>query len=526
MTRGTTEEHSPAPASADMPGIARGGLLNLAGAGISAVTGVVLTIVVTRALSKDDAGIFFTLTSLFLLAETVACLGTGTGLVYFTARLRSLGRPQLVRGFQRVGVLPVLALSLAVAAGMVLAAGAVAGVVGDTSADVRTAVLVMAVLLPVAALSDTLLAATRGHAAMRPTVVLERVGRPLVQLALVAVALVSGSVAVVAGAWVLPWVVTAVLAWRWLSRLQRHLPAPERPSRGTWREFWSFTWPRAVNSLAQIALQRLDIVLIAVLIGPAEAAVYTAATRFLVVGQLSSTAVSSAAQPRLAGLLAVDDRRSAGTVYRSATAWIVLLTWPLYLLCAVFADVVLSVFGAGYEDGRPVVLVLTAAMLVATACGMVDMLLNMAGRTTMTLVNSVVAVCVMVGLDLVLIPAMGILGAAVGWAAAIVVNNLLPLAQLVVVLRLHPFGRATLTAGALAAVCFGLLPAAARLLLPGESAAALAAIALGAAVYGTACLRWQARLGLPALSELRPRASRPSPAGSFPDGASTGGEPR
>ncbi|GAA3172009.1 hypothetical protein GCM10010531_26800 [Blastococcus jejuensis] len=524
MTRGTTEEHTPELPTADMPGIARGGLLNLAGAGISAATGVLLTVVVTRALSKDDAGIFFTLTSLFLLAETLACLGTGTGLVYFTARLRSLGRPELVRGFQRVGMLPVLMLSLAVAAGMALAASALAGVVGDSSADVRTAVLVMAVLLPVAALSDTVLAATRGHAAMRPTVVLDKVGRPLVQLALVAMALVSGSVAVVAGAWVLPWLVTAVLAGRWLSRLQRQLPASAQSSRRTWREFWLFTWPRAVNSLAQIALQRLDIVLITVLIGPAEAAVYTAATRFLVVGQLSSTAVSSAAQPRLAGLLAVDDRASAGAVYRSATAWIVLLTWPVYLLCAVFADAVLSLFGAGYDAGRTVVLVLAGAMLVATACGMVDMLLNMAGRTTMTLVNSVVAVAVMVGLDLVLIPSLGILGAAIGWGAAILVNNLLPLAQLMYLLRLHPFGRSTLTAAALAATCFGLLPAATRLLTGGDTTASLTAIALGVAVYAAACLRWHARLGLPTLSSLRPRASRPSPAG-IPDRVTTGGRP-
>jgi hydrogenase-4 component E len=43
-------------------------------------------------------------------------------------------------------------------------------------------------------------------------------------------------------------------------------------------------------------------------------------------------------------------------------------------------------------------MVLAGAMLVATACGMVDMLLNMAGRTSWTLANSLVALAVMVAL--------------------------------------------------------------------------------------------------------------------------------
>jgi O-antigen/teichoic acid export membrane protein len=149
-------------------------------------------------------------------------------------------------------------------------------------------------------------------------------------------------------------------------------------------------------------------------------------------------------------------------------------------------------------------------MLVSTACGMVDMLLNMAGRTSWTLANSLAALTVMVVVDLLLIPRMGILGAGIGWAAAILTNNALPLSQLVRTLGLHPFGRATLSAGALTVACFGVLPLLARLLLPGDAVAAVTAVALGAACFLACCLRWRAALGLPPLSALRPRTSRPS----------------
>ena len=64
--------------------------------------------------------------------------------------------------------------------------------------------------------------------------------------------------------------------------------------------FWRFTGPRALANLAQITIQRIDIVLVAIMLGPAAAAVYTAATRFLVPGQFANTAISMSAQPRFA----------------------------------------------------------------------------------------------------------------------------------------------------------------------------------------------------------------------------------
>ncbi len=43
--------------------------------------------------------------------------------------------------------------------------------------------------------------------------------------------------------------------------------------------------------MCQIAIQRADIIIVAALISPSAAAVYTAATRFVVLGQFSSMAI-------------------------------------------------------------------------------------------------------------------------------------------------------------------------------------------------------------------------------------------
>jgi O-antigen/teichoic acid export membrane protein len=272
--------------------------------------------------------------------------------------------------------------------------------------------------------------------------------------------------------------------------------------------YWRYTGPRALSSLAQMAVQRVDIVLLGALRGLSDAAVYTAATRFLALGQLSGQALSTAVQHRLAEHLARGDRAGAGKLYQTATGWLVLLAWPAYLLFAVFAEPMLALFGEGYGAGRWVTVYLALTMLVATGCGMVDTVLNMAGKTAWTFYNALAGTVVNVVANLLLIPPYGIFGAAIAWSLAILVNNIVPLAQLHRVMGLHPYGRGTLTAAALAVGCFGVPPLLARAAFGAGPLVLCAVAAAGTLVYAAAAWRLRRVLELDALRSLRRRKGR------------------
>jgi O-antigen/teichoic acid export membrane protein len=262
------------------------------------------------------------------------------------------------------------------------------------------------------------------------------------------------------------------------------------------RGFWRFTVPRGLSTLAQITIQRIDIVLVAIMKGPGEAAIYTAATRFLVVGQLGNAAISMAAQPRFTEMFAVGDRRGANIVYQATTAWLIILTWPLYLLTVIYGPELLAIFGESYRAGDSVIVVLGLTMLLATACGQVDMVLNTTGRSSWSLANGLLAVTINVGLDLFLIPQYGILGAAIGWAVAIVITNLVPLAQVAAVVRLHPFGRGTFIACALSTACFAAVPLAVRALAGDSLIVSACAVAAGGLLLAAGLWRFRHVLAL------------------------------
>ncbi len=501
------------PARVGLAGVARGGLANLAGAAVAGLAGFGVTWLVARGLGPSEAGGFFAATAGFVLAGTLAKLGTQTGLVYFIPRLRAAGARRQLWDCLRVGLGPVAVAAVFAGVFLWTAAPALARWTHRDGAHGYVEQLrALAVFLPLGALSDTLLAATRGWRSMRPTVLVDRLLRPTVQLGLLAALCLAGSrmPPMYTLAWAVPYLPSALLAGYALYRL---LPAPrgraEPPFDGG--AFWRFTAPRAVASLAQLALQRVDVLLLAALAGLRAAAVYAVAGRFIVLGQFANQAISQAVQPRLAELLATGDRRGANRLYQAATGWLVLAAWPLYLGTAVFASVYLGLFGHGYRGATAVVVVLACAMLVATGCGMVDNVLSMAGRTSWNLANVVTALGVQLAIDLPLIPRLGALGAAIGLATAIVTNNLVPLAQVAGVVKLHPFGRGTVAAAALALACFGALPLGLVALLGANPTSVALAVLGGGAGYIAGAARLRRALGLAAFAAaVRRRAGKGS----------------
>ncbi|MCA1682546.1 MAG: oligosaccharide flippase family protein, partial [Actinobacteria bacterium] len=447
------------PADPGLSRIARGGAFNLFGAVLAAVLTFAFAVVVTHAVDRDQAGVFFALTSAFVIAGTIARLGVPTGLVFFIAGYRATGDQARLRGVIRQALVPVTVLGVVLgAAGLLLAPQLSSALVGHRDGGTVALVRLLSACVLFSALTDVGVGATRGFGVMRPLVLVDRIARPLAQLVLAGLAVGLGArTAFGMGlAWAVPFVPSAVVLLWWARRLrtkaERRSATPaakDRAGRSEATTFWRFTAPRSLGSIAQMALQRSDIVLLGVLRGPRDAAVYAAATRFLVFGQLVSGAIATTIQPRIAHLLAQRDQAGAGTVYRVATMWLVLLTWPIYLLSAVFGEQLLHVFG----------------------------------RATWTMANSFVALAVNIGLNLLLIPRWGILGAALAWAVAIVVNNLAPLTQLAASMRLHPFGRFSTLAVLLTGVCFGVLPLLTRLVGGGSLRATLIGTGIGALLY-------------------------------------------
>ncbi len=500
---------APSSSETHLRALARGGGLNYVGAIISAAMSLVLVVAVARGAGRTQAGAFWAALSLFLILETVSKFGSDTGTVYFVSRYLALGRRADVAVTLRRSVTTVVTGGILVGGALFVFAPWVSStVLGHHTVDSVPLLRIFAVAMPLIAAYDILLSASRGFGSMSPTVLVDKIGVAALQPLLIVVLLATGVGAErIVGGWTIPYVLGVVAAYFFLRRRLRSLRSTgvKTGSRDLRREFYSYTAPRAVAGVCQSALARLDVVLISALRSPGEAAIYAAVTRFLVLGQLGVVAVQQAMSPKIGQLLAREDLDSARAVYQTATAWLVALSWPVYLMFAVYGVTVLDVLGRGYAAaGASVVTLLAVGMLFSAASGPVDTLLLMSGRSARSLFNRIFALVVNVAVDLVLIPHLGIRGAAIGWAVALVAVNTTALFQVRSMLHMHPLGAGTRASIVLSLVCFGAVPLAVRFIAGTGVVAFVVAALIAVALYVAGAWRARDVLYLRMLSELVP----------------------
>jgi O-antigen/teichoic acid export membrane protein len=497
-----------------LEGIARGGAVGLLGAACSSVCAFALVIVVTRGLPAAQAGRFFTATSVFLILAALASLGTETGLARFLLRHAGAGNAHDLRATIRAAAGPVLLASVFCALVMALAATTIARIL-DLGGSGVALLRILAVAVPCAVAAELCLATTRALGNMHSTALIDGIARSLLQPALALLALSFGGGLVLVGAgWATAYVASLTLAYPVARRYVRtQVPVATKQTAGpVSAAFWSFTWPRGLTRVAQIVVQKADIILVAALVSPAHAAIYTAATRFVALGQFATQALQRAIQPRLTLILLDDDRATLREVYRVTTAWNISLTWPVYVVIGCAPAAYLSLFGDGYavREATWVVVVMLAAMLLAVASGPVDTLLLMSGRSRASLANALAAATVDIVVCLLLIPALGMVGAALAWGLAVLTRCLLAFIQVRRSLGVTPVGREVAMAGFLVLALIG-VPVSVFSLLGGERLASLSAVAaLSAGGYATALwlLRQPLHLDLLA-STLRRSGSGP-----------------
>ena len=496
--------------AADLATLARGGSLSFAGSAAGALLSMGLVFVISWGLGADDGGAFFEAIALYNIAIITVTLGADTGLLRFTARYLAIDGHTGLGRLLVVALVPVAAIGVIVGViGMVLAPSIGTWLGGESHADaIRAMVLVLAGFVPIGALNLAVLGATRGYGTMLPTVAAERVGRPLLQLALGAGAIIAGlSATWLALGWVAGVVVSLALGAGWLRVLWHRLDRPvghdgRRPVRGLVREFWSFTLPRAFASMFRVGVLWLDVILVGALISPRAAAIYTVATRLLQAGFLAVDAIGQAVEPMFSSLLASDHKVRAHSLYQVATGWLVALTWPLFLAMWIFAPAVLGLFGSDFTEATSVVAILAGSALIGSGFGPVDVLLVMAGRSMWSFWNSATALTLNVVLNLVLIPSLGLNGAALAWAVSRIAANVLPLVQVRSILGFHPFGTGWWAAAVASLATFGLGGVIARSLLgPGIGAFGVYSAA-AAAGFAWFVWTWRTRLDVAAFRAI------------------------
>ncbi|MFO7690904.1 MAG: polysaccharide biosynthesis C-terminal domain-containing protein [Cryobacterium sp.] len=491
--------------------LAREGTAGFLGAATSAIMGFLLTVVLARVLGDSGSGVVLQAMAVFTIVLSLARAGMDSVAVWIMPRL-SAHDPSRIRG-----TLAMMFLITAVA-GTVFAIATIAlapafALSGDPHAtDVARAVAAAGWFLPAGALLLLALAATRGLGGILPYVIVGNIGLPIVRpLTVWLVAIAGGSLVAVTVAWAAP-VVIALVAALLVMRVQVGRHESVLDGRGTWHvdpalrtSILTYAFPRALSAGLEQSIIWLGIIIVGFLAGSASAGVYGGASRFIAAGLIIDTALRMVVSTRFSALLFAKKIAEVESLYRTAAIWLVLFSTPVYLVLALFAPVVLRLLGPGFDEGAGALVILCVGAVLTFTAGNIHSVLLMSGRSGWAAFNKVIVLVINVAGNLILVPLIGINGAAISWAVSMLVDALLAAVEVRRFIGIRIWAPTIAYALVVPIVAFGTPAVALRLTLGDTMTALVLTVAIGAVLFTVWCALDRKRLHLNDLARLTRR---------------------
>lgn len=173
-----------------------------------------------------------------------------------------------------------------------------------------------------------------------------------------------------------------------------------------------------------LLLTYVDILALEHFRSPDEVAVYYAAARLLAIVAFVYFAIAGATTHKFTQYHVSGDRERLASFFRETIKW---TFWPSLAICVailICGKPLLRLFGAGFDAGYDVMFILAIGMLARAAVGPAERLLIMLGDRKQCMAIYALAFVVNLALCFVLIPRLGIEGAAASISTALVIESI------------------------------------------------------------------------------------------------------
>ena len=409
-------------------------LIRVASAGMLYVTQVLLA----RWMGRFEFGIYVYVISWISFLGMLAPLGIAYSSQRFIPEYRARGESERLAGFLYGARW--LCFGLGLAAGLLLAGTVL--VLRDSMPDYYVVpFLIAAAALPIFCVSSAQDAIARSFNWVVLALVPWFLAQPLIifftmgvlHVSGVPVTAVAGLLTSVAALWSVILIQLVLLGRRLRAELA---PAARRYEIARW---FKTGLPMFLVDGFYLLLTYVDILVLQVFEAPSEVAIYYAATKTLALITFIYYSVSSASGHRFSEYHLTGDRQKLAAFVADTIRWTFWPSLALAMVLILLGRFVLSLFGAGFDEGYPALCVLVIGLVARASVGPSERLLNMVGEQFSCAAVYAAAFSVNLVLCFVLIPRFGLIGAACSTASAIVIESVLLFVAIRMRLGLHVF---------------------------------------------------------------------------------------
>lgn len=380
-------------------------------------------IILARWMGDFEFGIFVLVWTSAIIAGNLSTFGFATTLVRYIPQYRVTGKEEKLRGIMLTGRLFALLAASLVAA---IAITVINLMDGKLESYFVAPFVLGALTLPMIALGDTLEGTARGHSwpikALSPTYVI----RPTLILLFMLVAVIAGyppkATTALIAAVLATYATTIVQLLAITASVDKLLPNGPRQTR--YGEWASVSIPIFMVEGFLYLLTNADVLFVGLYLPPDQVAVYYAAAKTLMLVHFVYFAVKAGVAQRYASLIHTGTREELEDFVRSSARWTFWPSLAVGIVVLLLGKPLLSLFGPSFVEGYPLLFILVVGVLLRASVGPAESLLNMSGHERISALALGATLFVSICLAMTLIPSMGLKGAAIAVASAMVFESL------------------------------------------------------------------------------------------------------
>ncbi len=392
----------------------------------SALFTFALSVVLGRMLGAESAGLYFLAFTAATIAATIGRVGLDNAVVRFVAADASHGRWADARRHYRTAAEICLICSSLIAAIVFFGADLLASDVfsdGRLNAPLR----VMAIAIVPLALSVLVSRALQGLSCIRDSVLVFSIIPTGVALGGTLLLASSWGVNGAIAAYVIA--VTSALVYGWIAWKRamagRSSAAEAGHDASSTMVLLKSGAPLLIGALLQLSIQMTGTLMLGAWADKADVGVFSVAWRTAALIAFALLAINTIAQPKFADLYARREMDSLAAAARKATLLMTICAAPMFLIQFVAPRFVMGVFGAEFSMGASTLQILAVGQFFNVVSGSVGILLMMSGHERDYRNAQIATAGVVVAINSLLIPSYGAVGAAIGAASGLVVQNVL-----------------------------------------------------------------------------------------------------
>jgi len=406
--------------------VAKGAGISTAGQGIGRVIGYVTQVVIARLLGAQFYGFYTAGVALINGLQILSRFGMENGVVRYVAHHREHGDAARVRGTIVMALLFPIALSVVLSAALFFGAGFLAdsGWLKENGAMMVGVLRGFAFVLPFFVFMSMTAWATQGFQTVTYAAYIQQLIRPGLFFVFVAGCYVLGAnIFGVIAAYALAMFLAGIAGLYYLRKLFPELF--DRRARTIFepKALFGVSVPMSITQGAQYLNNFSAILILGIFAAGAPVGIFNAAARTATFLTAVRFAFSGIFSPIISGLHARQDTEEMGRLYKDVSRWIFTGAFGLFLVIVVFAPEVMGIFGEAFGAGVTALIIVAVAQLYSSSVGPAPRMLAMTGNQNYAMIATSVSAITGVIVSFILIPRFDVMGAALGMATAIIVEN-------------------------------------------------------------------------------------------------------